>query len=70
VSNPVPSDSWYENSLAYIVFDLHPDASSAVAGATRTHALFVLSLIGQILAARIIEQSEEADGTNLLDLLA
>ena len=64
VAAPTPGDSWYEGGLACLTFALRPASGEA----EMSQAIFVLSLVGQVLAARIVETG--ADGSDTVhDLL-
>lgn len=66
-----PSDSWYEDELAFVVFVLQPVHQLPTGGiAGRAQAIFVLSPVSrELLAARLVEASA-TDGEALVrDLL-
>lgn len=61
---PTPSDSWYEGEVACVTFALR----SKVPREDLAQAIFVLSLMGQLLAARTIEM-DDAGNYIVQDLL-
>lgn len=71
VMHPYPSDSWYDDGCAFIVFDLHPTPDGRQPDAGRTaRALFVLAAAsGELLAARVVEVGGAGEVARVDDLV-
>ncbi len=67
-----PSDSWYEDGLAFVVFALTPVAGAPSARELElSQAVFVLTRArGDLLAVRVIASSAVTEEVQVTDLLA
>jgi hypothetical protein len=71
VRKPYPSDSWYEEGLAFVTFDLHPETATTVGeNGGGPHAVFVLAATpGELLAARLVHLAGAGGKARVQDLL-
>lgn len=71
ITSAAPSDSWYDEGLAFVVFDLQParplPAGSEVEGPLVVFVLAAAS--GALLAARVVERGDSGTEPTVTDLL-
>lgn len=71
VTQVCPSDTWYEDELAFVVFDLQSSADAATQRAPWIpQVVFVLAATsGTLLAARVVEPGKTGEEAQINDLL-
>jgi hypothetical protein len=64
IASPCPSDSWYDNGLALVIFDLHrlPDAPPTQ---MMPQVVFVSAAASATLLAVRIVEADNADGADI-----
>lgn len=70
IADPTPADSWYDEHLAFVVFDLdHTPPPPPAAPDWGPQVIFVLAAeTGVLLAARVVEPGAHPDEPRITDL--